>query len=264
MNIKRIFFLTGLIIVFICLSILFAGEKDLKEKRSTHFIVYYENKVDIDFIDEVIEESERYYEQIADNLGFYRHNFWLWDDRAKIYIYLDKDSYLKATDQPSWSGGCADYRNKKLWTYPHAAGFFDSILPHELAHIIFREFVGFGNDIPLWFEEGIASYTEGSKRFAAKTIVKDLISKNKLLTLEQLSNVNKPHDLDKDTAEAFYAQAVSIAYFLINNFKKDRFVTLCRRLKEGKSLDSALDKTYYEFDGISGLYKKWLQYINAR
>ena len=261
MRLFRIFFQTIVIILFLC-SLVYALEKDFKEKRSTHFIVYYNEGVDKDFIDDIIDAAEGYYEEIADNLGYRRYNFWLWDERAKIYIFENKSSYQKETKQPDWSGGCASYRDKKIWTYPHAAGFFDSILPHELGHIVFREFVGFDNNIPLWFEEGIASYQEKSKRYAAKNIVKEFMSKNELLSMEELSSVIGPHDIvDNEIAEIFYAEAVSIIYFLMSQFDEYRFAMLCRNLRENMSLDKALDKTYFNIRNTNDLYRQWIKYL---
>ncbi len=237
-----------------------AAENDFKEKRSTHFIVYYKEGVDREFIDEIINTSEDYYGEIASNLGYHRYDFWLWDERAKIYIFPYKYSYQKETNQPEWSGGCAFYQEKKIWTYPHASGFFDSILPHELGHIIFREFVGFDRNIPLWFEEGVASYQEKTKRYAATTIVKEYISKNKLMTMEQLSRIKNPDDIATgDIADVFYIEAVSLIHFLITNHGNYRFAMLCKELKDGNSLDNALSKTYYNIKSTEELYKNWLK-----
>jgi hypothetical protein len=82
--------------------------------------------------------AEEYYRSITNELGFTRFNNWLWEDRASIYIYDDSQEYIAATKQPSWSAGLAAYREKKITTYLADAGFFDTLLPHELGHIIFR------------------------------------------------------------------------------------------------------------------------------
>jgi len=256
----------ALLIVFINLvfcSNSYSAKDDFLEKKSTHFIAYYENGVDTDFIQDIVDSAEGYYNDIANKLGYHRYSFWLWDDRAKIYIFLNKESYQKETGQPEWSGGCALYQEKKLWTYPHAAGFFDSILPHELGHIIFREFVGFSSDVPLWFEEGVASYQEKSKRYASKILVKEFMSKGRLFTIEELENIKSANDIaDNTTAELFYAQAVSIVYFLINKFDNYRFSVFCRNLREGMDFDKALDKAYFSIKDRQDLYKQWLRYIS--
>jgi len=262
MKIIRMIFLSALIIFILC-QCGYCEESDFLEKKSTHFIVYYKKGVDVDFITDIIASAEDYYNEIANALGYHRYSFWLWDERANIYIFADKDTYLKETKQPEWSGGCALYQQKKLWTYPHATGFFDSILPHELGHIIFREFVGFGNNIPLWFEEGVASYQEKSKRYAAKIMVKEFMSKSRLFTMEELSSIKSPQDIvTNDVADLFYAEAVSIVYFLINKFDQYRFAALCRNLKEGVEFDEAIDKAYFSIENSQDLYKQWIRYIN--
>src|SRR4030042_4577876 len=109
--------------------------------KSTHFIIYYKEAPQR-FIDQLIDKAEGYYNDIADNLGFRRYNFWLWDNRAKIYIYDDAETYQAATKQPAWSYGCANVQDKVISTFINSKVFFDTILPHETGHIIFREFIG--------------------------------------------------------------------------------------------------------------------------
>ena len=259
---KNTIFLIAILSFLFCFYI-YALEQDFLEKKSTHFIVYYQKGVDQDFIDDIIETAEEYYDEIANNLGYYRYKFWLWDERAKIYIYKDQASFQKESNQPDWSSGCASYYEKKIWTFPHAAGFFDSILPHELGHIVFREFVGFNNKIPLWFEEGIAAYQEKSRRYAAKNRVKELLEQKQLLDIEELSLINNPNDiLDKDVAEVFYSEAVSIIYFLIEKYGDYRFAKLCKNLKENMSFNKALKNTFYNIKNTQDLQKEWIRFLN--
>ena len=249
---------------FICSSKdLFCAENNLFEERSQHFIIHYDKKIDKSFIKDIIDASEDYYEQIADNLGLRRFDYWLWDERAHIYIYANKEEFAKETGQPDWSGGCADYYNKKLWTYPHAVGFFDSVLPHELGHIMFREMVGFRRNVSLWLEEGAASYQEKSKRYAATSYVKDALAKNKLMTVGQLDKIEQPQmfEDDRDKIELFYLEAVSIVNFLISDYGKEKFVTLCGHLKENLSFDNALKQTYYNIQNKDDLNKKWMDFL---
>jgi len=241
---------------------LFAKENKLLEERSKHFIVRYDKAVDKSFIKDIIDAAEDYYDEIAGNMGLRRFNYWLWDERAQIYIYANRDQYIKETKQPEWSGGCADYYNKKLWTYPHARGFFDSILPHELGHIMFREMVGFKRRVPLWLDEGVASYQEKSKRYAALEIVRNALAEDKLLSINELEEIRNPNDLkDNENVELFYAEAVSIVYFLISEYSKEKFVSLCRYLKENMTLNNALRRTYYSIRHIEDLNKKWIQFV---
>ena len=123
----------------------FAGStENWNTSKSSHFIVSFKNAPE-KFIEELIDQAEGYYDKIADNLGFTRFNFWLWDNRAKIYIYDNAEDYRASTKQPAWSVGSARVQEKLIYSFPYAQGFFETVLPHELGHIIFREFVGSDN-----------------------------------------------------------------------------------------------------------------------
>ena len=128
-------------------------EKGWSVEKSAHFIVYYK-KAQEKFIAQTIDGAEEYYKSIANNLGFNRYEFWTWDKRAKIYIYNDAQDYQEKTGKPAWSGGHAYYHEKVIETYPWAGGFFDSLLPHELGHIIFREFIGPQSNTPYGWMKG--------------------------------------------------------------------------------------------------------------
>lgn len=225
--------------------------------KSTHFILYYKD-VPADFVDEVLNRAEDYYGEITENLGFTRYNFWLWDKRASIFIYDDVDAYQADTGQPSWSSGCVSVRDKIIKTYPLARGFFDTLLPHELGHIIFRELVGFDNrNIPLWLDEGVASYQEKTKRFTAKSYIRKAISENRFIPLGELTNINLATE-DKDTIDLFYFESVALVDYLIIQFGKICFVNFCRGLRDAKTLEKALSQSY-PFSDLTELNAIWLR-----
>ncbi|PIQ88282.1 MAG: hypothetical protein COV72_09215 [Candidatus Omnitrophica bacterium CG11_big_fil_rev_8_21_14_0_20_42_13] len=227
-----------------------------REKRSEHFIIYFKD-VPVDFIEEIVKTAEDCYVQITQNLGFVRYNFWLWDNRAKFYIYNDKEHYLSDTRQPEWSAGAAQSYEKIIKTYPQMSGFFDSIMPHELGHIIFREFIGYKAVIPLWLEEGVASYQEKSKRLVADTIVKSAIKENRFIPLDKLSAMDIRSKTDKKIVELFYAESVSIVNFLIKKFGKSTFGWFCRDLKDDKPFEKALSR--FGFWDIPKINKAWMK-----
>jgi len=228
--------------------------------RSTHFVLYYKD-VPESFINKVIERAEDYYNKITDDLGFTRYNFWLWENRAKIYIYNDIEEYKSKTGQPSWSSGCVSVKDKIIKTYPLASGFFDTLLPHELGHIIFREFVGFdNNNIPFWLDEGVASYQEMTKRFAAKRYVSNAIRDNKFIPLDRLSNINLALIQDKETVDIVYLEAVNLIDYLISQFGDSAFVNFCRALRDGKTLDGAISSTY-GFKNLDELNTAWQGFL---
>lgn len=249
--------LAGVSIVSLCAPS-FAAEK-WSQSKSSHFIVYYKDAPE-DFVDNVLDTAEDYYRDITVELGFTRFGSWSWDYRCKIYIYKDMDEYIKATGQPQWSSGVTSYQEKTISTYPLAAGFFDTLLPHELGHIIFREFVGFKADVPLWMDEGVASYQERARRWGSNQKVRQAIKDNTFIPLNELSR-RALASADKDTVELFYAEAASVVYYLITTFGRYKFENFCEELKGGKTFEQALASSYIRFDNIEGLERSWKGYL---
>jgi hypothetical protein len=252
-----------LIILLFSFSSVAKGATDKwNEAKSTHFIVYYKNAPE-DFINQVINKSEDYYNKIADDLGFRRFDFWLWENRAQVYIYDGAQEYRAATGQPEWSAGAVMPGAKVIQTFPYARGFFETILPHEMGHIIFREFVGFNNyAIPLWLEEGVASYQEKSKYSFANKIIQDKMKQGKFMNLGQLSNFDIQNIKDSEQVELFYLESYSIVDYLIKEFGRDKFVSLCQNLRDRKDLSKAMASAYlFNFQDIQALDRLWQEYV---
>ena len=142
-----------------------------QEKTSTHFRVFYQHNPA--FAAAVLKYAEVYYHQIRLDLGLthvvHRDQVpWLWDKRCQIYLYPNRQAYRQATGAPAWSSGFVNYPQRMVYSHLEVASFLEQTLPHELAHILFREFVGFDNyRIPRWLDEGVAQYAEINRRAAA-------------------------------------------------------------------------------------------------
>jgi hypothetical protein len=250
-----------IILIFIfTFSFVFAKSGDWEMTKSTHFIIYYKNAPE-DFLVQLIKEAEDYYDEIADNLGFRRRDFWLWDNRAKIYIYDDKEDYQSATGKPEWSSGFAVPQLKTIHSFPYAKTFFQTILPHELGHIIFREFVGFNNKIPIWLDEGVAAYQENLKYRRAAALVKEALKTDTFIELKDLSSLNPQEIQDEERVNLFYAEAISIIDYLIKEFGKDNFVFFCQQLRDKGNLEKALAYTYpfYNLEELGYAWEKYLK-----
>jgi hypothetical protein len=230
-----------------------------KEFKGTHLIVYYKNTPE-DFVGQVAEKAEYYYNAIADALGFNRHNFWLWDNRASIYIYDNAADYASFTKQPSWSAGNAVPEKKEISSYPGARDFVAVVLPHEMGHIIFREFVGFTNyAVPLWLDEGVASFQQKSGSSAALSIIKQGMANGGFIKLQDLSGFSL-EGRDSASVKLFYAEAFEVVNFLIKEFGKDRFVLFCQNLRDKKDLNRALASAY-SFGSLLELGSAWDKYL---
>ncbi len=252
-----------LFLVGFCLSSVFLIQKcfsqDWKQVKSLHFIIYYQEAPQ-GFIDKVKERAEDYYKEINFNMGFSRYEYWTWDDRCKIFIYPSKEEYVEATGQPDWSAGCADYKNRSIKSYPLASGFIDTLLPHEMGHLIFRDFVGHSNTVPLWLDEGVATYQELARRWGSKKTVLDSIKNGTFMPVEKLTNIDTRELQERSQVALFYAESSSLVSFLIERYGKAKFRYFCEDLKKRYSLEKALYNNY-PFRSLNELNSAWLRYL---
>jgi len=231
-----------------------------KELKSQHFVVYYK-EAPRDYAENVSTMAEDYYQEISNNLGIVRYKSWTWDDRAEIYIYDNSDDYVTSAKVAGWSHGVASPKDKVIRTFPAAHGFFDSTLPHELAHIIFREFIGFKAKVPLWFEEGVAMYQEQGRRWGAHQKVRKFIEADTFVALEDLSLMRLSNRADRDKIDLFYTEAASITQYLIGELGRERFVRFCRKLKDGNPFEWTMKSVYVRFRKMDDLNKAWVAYL---
>ena len=261
-----------------------AEKYDWKELKGTHFIVYFVGQED--FASDVLNAGEKCYTRITGELGYARYqNFWLWEKRCKIYVYPDHESYVKATGSFEWAHGMAEYSTKTIYSYAWREGFLESLLPHEITHLIFREFIGFKGEAPLWLDEGVAQWEEEAKRPQMKAMVKDLYAKNGLLTIEDMmkldilrlsenEGVHVRAALTKDGSpgvvflssdnlvNTYYLQSVSMIGFLIEKYGGESFTVFCRELRDGASLEGALRSAYTSITTIEDFQKYWKEYLD--
>lgn len=278
-----------IVIISLLLTVVFHSlaysKEDWTQIRSGHFIVHYK-QIHEDFASDVSRKAEKYYNSIADDLGYVRYsNFWKWDKRVKIFIYPDHSTYLLATDQQSWSHGMANYSKKEITSYDWGKGFLNSLLPHEIAHLIFRDFVGFKSDIPLWLDEGVAQWAETELKAQRLLMVKQQARQNLLLPIKTMidldirkiqsnqkisingimqdNGISPELKMDGSSlVKMYYLQAFSLVGFLIQRYGSDSFVVFSRQLRDGKQLSDALRFAYPQhLRSIEELEKQWKQYL---
>lgn len=256
------------------------------ELKSDHFIVYFSAQNE-DFAAEVLDQAEEYYHSVAEDLGYVRYsNFWKWENRVKVFIYPDHGMYLKATGKPAWSHGMADYKEKFIASYVWGEGFMDTLLVHEIAHLIFRDFIGFKRNLPLWLDEGVAQWEERSARPVRKAMVRQLAQDKLLFSLYNMMELNVRniestdtvyvHSVDteagrkksiqvsgKTLVDIYYLESFSLIGFLMEQYGAESFIVFCRQLRDGKDIDAALRHAYpQQVRSIDDLEKKWTKYLN--
>lgn len=290
---KNLYFKFNKFLVFIFFTQFFlslSGEvfsANWRELSAEHFIVYFSE--DKEFASAVANKAEVYYRRIASELGYPRYSeFWTWENRVKIYIYPSHTAYLKATAQPKWSEGMADYKNKKIISYTWGQGFVESLLPHEIAHLIFRDFVGFKGEIPLWLDEGVAQWSEEARRKQLKAMALHSFNNDSLLLLEDMMkmDIRNITEMDKvhiratrtkkgepgvlfmsseNLINAYYLQAASLVGFLIERYGSTNFAVFCRELRDGKTIEQALKSAYpSHLRNLQEFEDRWRQYLSEQ
>lgn len=236
-----------------------ATAADWNQAKSEHCVVFFK-KAPQRFVEAVLAKVEENYRKTTETLGFTRYKGWIWKDRVKIYIYDDAQDFRKSSGL-GWAAGSVVTKLRLISTYPSAHGFFDSVLPHEMGHIIFRDFIGADTIVPLWLEEGAAMYQEESGRFGADSEVRDLLAAGKFIGIDELSRMAVNGRTDNNRVDIFYAEAASLVGFLIREGEVYRFTRLCRELKEGARFEWALKKSYVKYQTVASLEAAWKEYL---
>jgi hypothetical protein len=248
--------------VSLCLTTLApAAESKWQELKLKHFIIHYAQ--DAAFAKRVGRKAESYYDSIMRDLGMARHDgFWLWDRRARIVIYPNHETFVKGTRAPSWAAGKAVASERLIATYRGSDEFLDSVLPHEMTHLIFNEFLGFEREVPLWLNEGVAQWEDQLNRKRTLAFVLRLHAGGKLMPLSELTRLDVRKVKARGQAATFYAQSVSLVGFLIEKYGSRRFRQFCGHLRDGKTLDEALRFTYPgQIRNIEALEQVWHRHL---
>lgn len=237
---------------------------DWKYHKGKHFIVRYTAGTNDEWSKVVLRKAESYYTIIARQIGYARYNkFWTWDERVNIVLYPDLDMYIKETGLPAWSrGGATKYhrqlKSRAVVSFMQENAFLDNVLPHEISHLILADFLGDGN-IPLWFNEGVAQLQELGKREEADRVMRKAVELGYFIPFSHFIREDIGIIQDKVYAVFFYAQSVSVVYFLVQQYGSQKFGELCRELRDGQTFESALLKTYTSLiKSVEDFEQKWL------
>ena len=227
-----------------------------QDQKSQHFIIYYQD-APAGVVDELVERAEDYYNGIVDNLGFRRMDFWSWDNRARIYLYKNADDFHNETQRANWAGAVVSVDSRAIKTFVGQKFFFDSVLPHEMTHIIFREFVGRKVLLPLWIDEGVACSQEKSSLEARMRLAKKIVLENQYIKLEELSKIYKADNITPDT---FYSESASLIIFLISQYGRESFLDFSRNLRDSADWKKSVLSAYH-FNGLEEMEQKWKDFM---
>jgi len=230
--------------------------------KRMHFVVYHN---DYQAANNISWKAEYYYKRILRHFNVEDFHPWEKDKKCTIYIFESKDSFIKEADAPEWSDGLARYNPPRLYVYKGSRNLIKNILPHEITHLIFSEFMD-RNEIPLWLNEGMAQYEEEKwDKGYSKRYLKNHIRRGIYIKLDELFNM-KDYPKDEEERYLFYLQSASIIDYLRKEQIASLFGEFLTKIKEGKSVEDALKQTYqWKFQGgIPDLEERWIKYIKTR
>ncbi|MBF0484832.1 MAG: hypothetical protein HQL25_09030 [Candidatus Omnitrophica bacterium] len=245
------------------------SESEWHEKNSEHFIVRYVSLDDESLSGEFIRAAEHYYDRLGGLIGYKRYDsFWTWDDRAIIFIYPDKKKFMSDTGQPEWSlGGSTNdevhFKKRVIITYAQADEFIYGVLPHEITHLVLKDFIKDGKSIPVWFQEGLAQLQETKKMDEVYKILPQRVNAGQYIPFSIVNNIDIYKEKDKNVVGIFYAQALTMVDYMVKTYGEDKFAYLCRGIRDGAGFDESLRRAYPEINNMEDFEKKWLSYMKT-
>jgi hypothetical protein len=180
-----------------------------------------------------------------------------------LYIFASTDDLRQAIlYEPGWTGGQAfpEHDIVIIGISPGQIEWGKGAIAHELTHVLVGHLtfscLGF---VPGWLVEGLAMYGEGGPDDFSQASFKQAVTDDTLVSVQALSG---GFSENPDKANIAYSESYSLVNFLIEAYGKDSMLALLQSLKEGATVDGAL-QAVYGFD-INGLEDAWREDIGAQ
>ena len=126
-----------------------------------------------------------------------------------------------------------------------------------------EDYVGMGK-IPMWIDEGVAQWEEEGKRELVKQRLIEILDHHSPIPMNRMMTLNIGKIDNEFIVELYYLQAVSIIDFLFTRFGAERFIYLCRQLRDGKTIDDALQFAFpTTIRNTEALESEWMEYLQV-
>lgn len=178
----------------------------------------------------------------------------------KIYIYASTSDLQGAMIFPQeWSGGVAftAFSTIVIGIPPSELDWGKRALVHELTHLVVHQatFSPYGQ-LPLWLDEGLATYNEGELDLVLRSYLEEAILKDELISVRSLCS---PFSAYSEKAYLSYAQSYSLVEYLLDSYGQDKMLDLLALLKQGHTYDEALTEVYgFDIDGLDARWRATL------
>lgn len=227
---------------------------------STHFKVYHESFYAPAGVLNVLEGL--YAKLMLDLHAFVPADM----EKIPLFLYKSPESYGVGTGAPLWAGAHVNLETRTVYAYE--SDQFQRFLAHEMAHLFFDRFFSSETPTPLWLNEGVAMVMErdyGLKR-EDRAIAQQFQGMG-VLPLSQFFHYSYRHvgPVGGQEVSLWYSQAYSLTKFLMYRFSNAQFVTFCRAVRVGKSVDEALLAGYgLQMSNTATLERLWREDLETK
>jgi hypothetical protein len=227
------------------------------KKISSKNITIYWYDGDNDFADKLITAAVEALNKLENDTGVKL------EQQAEIYVYSSADDLHKSMIFPDeWTGGVAYSEFGKIIITISPSNVQNDIvgLAHELGHLVVHQIVfsSYGSLLPFWLDEGLAVHAQPAMDSYYPVILKYSLDKNLLISIRSLCS---SFSAIPEQAYLSYAESQSIVGYLINEFGRDKILSLLIKFKQGTTCDDALQQVY-GFN-MQKLESRWIDWLKA-
>jgi hypothetical protein len=176
-----------------------------------------------------------------------------------LYIY-DSNQAMKdiLVNEPDWIGGMSFWENQRtiiIGIDPGNEVWGKATIAHELAHVAVNSTMGgCYASVPLWLNEGIAVYSEGTPDPQYAKLMDHAVYFDELFSLHSISEVYQEIDGDPSLT---YAESLSVVQFLVKQYGHEKIRRILQVLGEGYTYDSALHSALgLDMNGLENAWRK--------
>ena len=225
---------------------------DFKDKRYGYFEVKYEGYKKEKVARKVINFLDKAYDEVGSDFRYYPRQ------TIPVIIYT-KDQFKDMTGSPDWIGGSFD---GIIRVNAFEGASLKRILYHEYTHaLLYRKT---GNNLPVWFNEGLAQYEEpGGDKIQKNDIdyIKQCAKDGNLIPLSELDQAFFDR-LNRERLHLAYVEAKLLVNYMDQRYYFHRIRFILEELSKGKTMDEALEKVLH-IDSKE-LEKRWLRWLSDK
>ena len=241
-----------------------AGEYAARERwidlETANCIVYYKSTEYAKLVAKRVEETLK---QVTEQLQYTKLDWH--KDKCKVFVFDDAEAWAefksKSGAGSEWAAGFAYPTLREIYMDSSDLEYMiDNILPHELTHVIHREYVRDDTLLPLWLLEGLAVHNEFAKKEEKHDMVRAALASGHLIPLNRLTAFTS-YPGGGSTA-LFYAESLVLVEFILDRFGNTGLANIHKKLRKAEEFEKvvkrALKLKIEEFEA------QWHEYIRTK